>query len=454
MNSKIKITTNDLRSIVKVLTEQIEDGYYKISPEDYLDLLQFTSDQGNAVTKMKRFEGKPLWITGSLNVSNHKSMNSLGNIGFIDGDLDISYTNVGNVDNIQVKGRISDYGSKRMKIREKKILQEKLRAQQDLRYEDAWNPDNTDDVGLKANALLEWLVDNESFNVKTEETVVELENLNNELERLNNLYDDPERDDEVKGQSNLDILNRIEEIEDEISELTEDTIDVYDLSEVSYGYYGLTQFEVLVDGYKDTVFTVGTEDEMDSAIYEYTKNLIDDIGIDGFRAGYIDDYIDEDEVVSVAREYFESWIYDDPSSYFSDDDFVLTDEEEERRSELEDEISDYEDRLLEYDEDSEEYSQIQEHIEQLQEELDEIEPITEPTQEMIDEKVDEMVKDVQRDVMSFIEDYGLNIKDYVDVEKLIKGVVDDDGYGSMNGYNGNYDDIVFNGTTYYIMRVE
>ena len=48
---------------------------------------------------------------------------------------------------------------------------------------------------------------------------------------------------------------------------------------------------------------------------------------------------------------------------------------------------------------------------------------------------------------------GLPIKEYVNEDALAQGLVDSDGYGVMNNYDGNYDSEDVNGITYYVMRI-
>ena len=53
MSNKIVLTNNDLHQIVKQIKEQVEGDYYKISPEEYLQLMSLGSYHGKAITKMK-----------------------------------------------------------------------------------------------------------------------------------------------------------------------------------------------------------------------------------------------------------------------------------------------------------------------------------------------------------------------------------------------------------------
>ena len=159
MNEKIILTNKDLHRIVKQIVEQVEGEYYKISPQEYLQLMSLGSYHGKAITKMKRFEGKPLWITGDLNLDSTPT-DSLGNVAYIDGSLNISRTNVSNLGDMKVKGYLSDSGSPRERIREKQELNAKLGEQESLRDSDEWALEQGDETGEKAHALFDNLVNN------------------------------------------------------------------------------------------------------------------------------------------------------------------------------------------------------------------------------------------------------------------------------------------------------
>jgi hypothetical protein len=254
-----------------------------------------------------------------------------------------------------------------------------------------------------------------------------------------------------------DVQDAIDETQTEIEELEENDVDVYMMYPNSrYRHYGLQQFEVLIPGFKDREYTVGTEEEMDEAALAYAKSYIDDVGADGFNESFIEDYLDVDAIVNMAEEDYDYQVRDYPDSYFSDSDYELTDEQEERKDELETMIYDLEQQKLELDSDDENYYDYEEdldnQIEALQEELDSIEVNTEPTDDMIDTKVAELVRDVRRDPLDYLKNYGLDIKEYIDEDALAQGLVDSDGWGVMNGYDGQYDSEEVNGVTYYIMR--
>ena len=454
MGRKLRLTESELYKVIKRIVEQTEDEYYRISPEDYLDMMQYASYNGNVFRKMKKYGGKPLYITGDLDLSN-LPVKDIGPIGYVDGRLDISRTKVSDIGNLRSKSYISDYGSPRERIREKQELLGRRAEMDSKRENDEWNFQNHDEEGLKAMALLEWLEGEGKIKVLSDEEKEELKELTQQLEELNTRYDDEDRDGDPD--ENVEILNQIEEVQERIDDLTGDVGDIYDMYPTNYTHYGLTQFEVLVDGFKGEEYTVGTEEEMDEAALQYAKNYIDDVGADGFNESFIEDYLDVDAIVNMAEEDYEFQIRDYPDSYFNESDFELTYEQEQRIEQLESQIEDLEQQKLELDSDDENYYDYEEdldnQIETLQEELDGIEVETEPTDDMIENKVDELVRDVRRDPLDYLKNYGLPIKEYIDEDGLAQGLVDSDGWGIMNGYDGNYDSIDVAGETYYIMRI-
>ncbi len=100
------------------------------------------------------------------------------------------------------------------------------------------------------------------------------------------------------------------------------------------------------------------------------------------------------------------------------------------------------------------YDQIQDHIDSLQERLENIVPNTdEPTQDMVDRVVDEKIEEATNDPIRFIKNYGLEIKNFVDLDDLAKYLVDSEGYELLNSYDGSVDNVSLDDETYYIMRI-
>lgn len=444
---KVRLSSKDLKRIINIVSEQVNGEYYDITPEKYLELMNYASYNGNGVTSLKMFQGKPLRITGSLKISNTPTK-SLGNVAVIDGDLDISSTNIMSVDDIDISGSVRDWDSGVSRKRAREIAARK-NAEADSRREDnEWSLSNEDidEEGLRANALYEYLVNQGDFEEFSDEDKEEVRRIKNLINSLNTEYeeeDDPELADAIYDQ--------ISELEEEMDEILDGKEDIYTLYPSQYGGPGgLTMFEVLGS---DSEYSVGTEEEMEDAAKEDIRNLFDDIGVEGFRENFLEDYIDIDYLA----KYFEDGFYDDvrenPESYFDDDDYELTEEQEERIEELEAKISEYEEEQSKYDYSDDEYDEYQELIDELQEELDEIVPDTEPTEEMIENVVESRLDELRRYPMSYIKDWGLDIKNFIDEDELVEGVYQSDGFDGILRYDGNYDIVEINGVDYYVFRV-
>jgi hypothetical protein len=452
MSRKLRLTESELYKVIKQIIKETEDEYYRISPEDYLDVMRYASYNGNVFRKMKQYGGKPLYITGDLDLGG-KDVKDIGPIAYIDGSLDIRNTKVGDLGGLQVKKYISDGGSPRERIREKQELNAKLGEQESLRDSDEWALEQGDETGEKAHALFDNLVNLGEIEPLSEEDNEKLTILRRKLQDLEQEYEGlDDNDDRV-----YELQEIIDETQTEIEELEENNADVYMMYASRYTHYGLQQFEVLISGFRDREYTVGTEEEMDDAALQYAVSYIDDVGADGFSESFIEDYLDVDAIVSVAEDDYEYVVRENPDSYFNDDDYELTSEQEERIEQLESQIEDLEQQKLELDSDDENYYDYEEDLDNqigaLQEELDNIEVDTEPTDDMIDNMVESLVRDVRRDPLDYLKNYGLDFKEYIDEDALAQGLVDSDGWGIMNSYDGQYDTEEVNGVTYYIMRV-
>jgi vacuolar-type H+-ATPase subunit I/STV1 len=453
MGRKLRLTESELRKVINQIIVETEDEYYRISPEDYLDVMQYASYNGNVFRKMKQYGGKPLYITGDLDLGG-KDVKDIGPIAYVDGSLDIRSTKVSDLGGLQVKKYISDSGSPREKIRERQELNAKLGEQESLRDSDEWALEQGDETGEKAHALFDNLVNNGEIEPLSDEDKEKLTILRRKLQDLEQEYEELDDNDDRA----YEVQEAIDETQSEIEELEENDADVYMMyAQPRYTHYGLTQFEVLIPGFKDREYTVGTNEEMDAAALQYAVSYIDDVGADGFSESFIEDYLDVDAIVSMAEDDYDYQIRDYPDSYFSDSDYELTDEQEQRIEQLESQISDLEEQLMDLDSDDENYYEygkdIENQIEALQEELDNIEVDTEPSEDMIENKVAELVRDVRRDPLDYLKNLGLDIKEYIDEDELAQGLVDSDGWGIMNSYDGQYDSEEVNGITYYIMRI-
>ena len=103
-----------------------DENLVSMSPEDYLDLLEDVGGVAERITKLKPYRGKGIVITGPLSVTNYKNIGPLTGVVRVMGRLDISHTNVPNLNGITIDGYVSDYGSSMWKTKMQAELNQKL----------------------------------------------------------------------------------------------------------------------------------------------------------------------------------------------------------------------------------------------------------------------------------------------------------------------------------------
>jgi predicted nucleic acid-binding Zn-ribbon protein len=345
------------------------------------------------------------------------------------------------------------------RLRIQRILSDRRDEAQERRLEGEWElgPDCPDE-GLKAHALLDWLIDTSDVEAITNQDRAEITRIENEIERLQTEYDN---DEEVRQ----DLLDEISDLEDELSEL-QDKIDVYNIIPTG-SFYDTTEFEVIdspdLDGRR---YAVGTEDEMKSSSYEAVENLIDDIGYEGFNASFARNYLDDDKILEVAEEIYDNDVRESPESYLDEDDRMLSDDQEEQINQLKYKISQAEEMIanFENDMDGENDDELQEGIDELQEKIDEMNdeisdiessPEGDFPEYLIEREVENRLDDVKYDIEAFLDNFGLEWKYYIDKDAFIEGVVEEDGYGhTLNHYDGTSDEVKIQDEWYYVMRID
>jgi len=344
------------------------------------------------------------------------------------------------------------------RLREQQRIRTLENDAQERRIENEWalNADCPDE-GLKAHALLDYLVENSEVSVLDNNDRAEIQRIKDEIENLQAQYD---ADDEVRG----DLLDQISDLEDELDNYT-DYIDVYNIIPTGT-FYDTTEFEVINSPVSGNRYAVGDDDEMKSSCEDYIENLIDDIGYEGFNAGFARQFLDTDAIISYAEDVYESDVRDNPESYFDDSERMLSNKQEEKieilRKRIEYNTVTIE--KLEAQMDGENDDLIQEKIDELNElseeyiaEIEEIEedPDGEFPDELIDEKVESLVSDARYDPESFMDSFGLSWSEYVDKDEFIEGVIEADGYGhTLNSYDGSADEVYVNDKLFYVMRID
>jgi hypothetical protein len=426
-----------------------------------LDKTKPTDDPNYKVALLRKFNGeKTFYDAQDVTIRNIESI-------FEPNYLKQLIISIDDYLNTEYAGQIKIYSDKELARKERerlesfrlqRMLEQRREEAQERREEGEWSlgPDCPEE-GLKAHALLEFLVDNGDVEAITQDDRIELQKLKDEKERLEVEYDE---DENVRR----DILDRIEEIDDEISEY-DTKIDVYNIIPTGY-FYATTEFELIETDLGNNRYAVGTDSEMQSSCYDYVDNLIDDIGYEGFNKSFAQNYIDAEAVAEEAERIYDDDVRDNPESYFSDESRELSDDQEEkirvlkmRISQAEDTISDLEDRM---DGENDEFleskiDEMNDVISEYESEIEDIEsdPEGDYPEDLIEEKVQDLVDDVRRDPEWFMSDFGLDWKDYIDKDDFIQGVIDEDGYGhTLNSYDGNADEIRVQDQLFYVMRID
>jgi hypothetical protein len=337
----------------------------------------------------------------------------------------------------------------------------KLALAEERRENNEWDLEDTDDIGLKANALFRYLVSIDDLQELTPEIKARIVEAERELAQYQEQYDSQENANE-----DTDLVANIEALEEELDGYKE-LADVYFLLPAQYGHYGLSQFENIKDGAE---WAVGDESEIEEASREAVENLLDDVGFQGFRGGFVENYVDEDAVESYIRDFFNYDVYENPDVYLGDDDKEISSSQKQEIAKLrQEEIElDSERDNLDPDEYPEDYieqrtTEIEERLLEIQDEIEEINnnPDGDYDEDAIEKAIDNQVYEHSRDLESFVSNFiGTDYfewiinNNFINKEEFIQGVVEADGYGMcLSSYDGDVNEEVVDGRTYYIIRV-
>ena len=389
-----------------------DENLVSVSPEDYLELLENVGGIAERISKLKPYRGKGIVITGPINVTNYKNIGPLTGVVRVMGRLDISHTNISNLNGITIDGYVSDYGSSMWKIKKQKELNEKLSDLDEKRREDEWNVENQDDESERTEAVYKYL----------------------------NQHGD------------VDMVE-----DDEGNEVPEDKYYINPNGRATYGYGKQYQWLGGGNGFNPNEYDVYTEDEADSAARQYVESLIDDSGMDAFSSWAFNDALDDQQWYRWLYDYYDDYVRSSPEDF--DIPLELSNQQMNQVQQLQSNIDSLNKRLESEDLPDEKYEEIEIKIEGLEEIIQEIndDPQGEYDESSIENEITGRVDEYEDDIFGFIDHHGSDkdfIMEFIDLDKLTEIVLSSDGYGSMlNSYDGDYDTFNINGTEYYVMRV-
>jgi hypothetical protein len=265
-----------------------------------------------------------------------------------------------------------------------------------------------------------------------------------------------------------ELVRQIEQIDEELNELYEEFSDVYDieLDDEDYSGWDISSFNVEKLGQR---YMVGDEYDMENAAEKYLEQLYDDIGYSHLPDWILEDALDKDGVVYYFKEMFSDDVYNNPEDYLQEQGKDFSQEQKKFYDSHKLESNALLKRILKLSEglknepEGEREDQMRELIKKLEdkyfgliEKMDEIEaePEGEYKEDAIQEKIDELVESVEENPMQYIEDYGLEINNFLDGEEIIRLVIQSDGYQVMSSHDGELNEEYVDGETFYIIRID
>jgi hypothetical protein len=422
-----------------------------------LDKTKATSDRFYKVALLKKFDGDESYFDAPDNKFTNGWIMGTNELARIKQYIDL-YIRERYAKELEIWGDKEKAAIERrrlQRVEEQRIENQLINEANERRANDEWSLDNLSegDMGSCAHALFNFLISEGTFEEKTPENIERLQQAEAQLEVLQNRLDNEENANE-----DTDLVSEIEALEDEITELKR-LKDVYDILPV--GDYVLKEFTTTDFQGR---WKVGDSDDTEREAIRYVKDLIGDMGYEGFNESFVTEHFDEDSYKFYLKEFFEEDVYNSPESYLDDSDRELSRGQVARITELKEIIQGLEferDSLDGEDEEYEsEYERLNDEITILQEEIQEIEddPDGDYDSDKLDDVVESRVSDYKYDAKDFHSTFfGDDFKQWVvdngfiNEDDFAQAVVDSDGYGAtLNNYDGSEDSISFEGETYYI----
>jgi hypothetical protein len=342
----------------------------------------------------------------------------------------------------------------------KKLLNENITQleyeAEERRFNREWElGGNTSEQGIEAYAVLEYLKDNEGVEVLDDDEIDEIASLRSRLEELE---EQPNSEEEI------------EEIEDKLMYLTNNKIDVYNIVPVG-SHYNMTSFIVVNAGLDGNTYIAGNEDKTKDSAVESVKQLIDDIGIKGFSPSFYENYIDMNHFRRFLRDWYYDDVYNYPEGYIDESQREISSAQEEeililqrKIDRIRNQIGYYNNLKETYDFSNDTLDKINNTIGELDSDIDdyideintiESNPEGDYPEDKIEEAIDRQVDDRIDDPISFIDEYGLDISEFIDIDEFAEGVVESDGYGhTLSTYDGNMEEYRIEGDFIFVCRID
>lgn len=398
-----------LKNIIRKVLKEQEEEWVDVSPEDYIDLLKYVNGDGSLIKRLPDYRGKKIRVVGNLSLEDNKEISNIDSIDYVEGNLNISYTNIRYFDKNKVKGSFSYWYSKMYHFEKQKILKEKLDVLEEYRKNGKWDVTNDDRISNETEAL------------------------------YNHLY----QEGYITTYENED--------GEEVNE------DKYFIWKTKYGGYGYSNmYEWLGSESFESEWVVYPDDQIKHAAYEKIKNDIEEVGYEMFRPWVWENNMDDEQVRIFLYENYEDYIRSSPEDW--DITKELTDQQEKYVEIYEKKLERLNYRLENEELTDEETEEIEEEISSIEDIVEEIKenPEGEYSEEEIEDRIQSLVDDYSDDFPRYLKDHGYEpnyILEFVDIDGVCYDVLQDSGYGEiLNGYDGSDDEYQVNGKWYHVMR--
>jgi hypothetical protein len=384
-----------------IIEQELNDEWVKLSPDEYVDLLDLVNGIGSRIKNIKGYKGKKIYITGNLRIpANGIKITDIDSIDYVNGNLDIRDTDIKYFDKNKVEGNFSYYGSEMWNIERRQVNQKKLAELDELRKQDAWNINNGEDVSIRTSLL---------FNKLQNDGTVE------------------------EGEDKYFLYPELRERQRQT-------------------------FEWLGDDKFESTYTVYTEEEADLAAIGYVEELLDELRFTAFSPWVFENNIDEDYTEDFLTEYYTDTVYESPGDWGVP--LELSDDQKKYLEITQKRIDKLQESLNQPNITEEEKQKIKKDIFDFEAIIDDIKENPEGD-EYDEDQIDEVVKsfvDENKDrILDFLDELGMDDEfkmNFIDKKGVAEDVINSDGYGVLSFYDGEVDEEYYDGETYYIVRNE
>ena len=384
-----------------IIEQELNDEWVKLSPDEYVDLLDLVNGIGSRIKNIKGYKGKKIYITGNLRIpSSGIKITDIDSIDYVNGNLDIRDTDIKYFDKNKVEGNFSYYGSEMWNIERRQVNQKKLAELDELRKQDAWNINNGEDVSIRTSLL---------FNKLQNDGTVE------------------------EGEDKYFLYPELRERQRQA-------------------------FEWLGDDKFESTYTVYTEEEADLAAIGYVEELLDELRFTAFSPWVFENNIDEDETEGFLYEYYTDTVYESPGDWGVP--LELSDDQKKYLEITQKRIDKLQESLNQPNITEEEKQKIKKDIFDFEAIIDDIKENPEGDEydeDQIDEIVKSLVDDNKDRILDFLDELGMDDEfkmNFIDKKGTAEDVINSDGYGVLSFYDGEVDEEYYDGETYYIVRNE